>query len=253
MIVYEYPFNERIRTLLRLESLHQKFAFFLHQQDALQHHVALSAMFEMLDIVGRGDLKSDLLQELERQKQTLLSYRSNPLVASETLQSIVDEIDAANKALSAMQGKTGQHLRDHEWLMSIRGRTAIPGGACEFDLPSYYAWQHRPAEQRIQDITTWFEPLIPFFNAVLMITRLLRESAHSNKGFIAVKGNFQQPLHGKNFQMLRLSLDNEQQFMIPEISANKYVLIIRFMNQDADYKLSSTESDVPFNLALCGL
>lgn len=253
MIVYEYPFNERIRTLLRLESLHQKFAFFLHQEDALQHHAALSAIFEMLEIVGRGDLKSDLLQELERQKQTLLSYRSNPLVASEALQSIVDEIDAANKALSAMQGKTGQHLRDNEWLMSIRGRMSIPGGACEFDLPSYYSWQQKSSQERVQDINVWFEPLIPFFNAVLMITRLLRESAHANKGFIANNGNFQQPLHGKNFQMLRLSLDSEQQTMIPEISANKYVLIIRFMNQDADYKLSATDANVPFNLALCGL
>ncbi|MEB0284782.1 hypothetical protein, partial [Sphingomonas sp. 10B4] len=30
LIVYEYPFNERIRTLLRLEDLYEKFIFFLH-------------------------------------------------------------------------------------------------------------------------------------------------------------------------------------------------------------------------------
>jgi cell division FtsZ-interacting protein ZapD len=47
-------------------------------------------------------------------------------------------------------------VRDNEWLMSIRGRTIIPGGACEFDLPSYYAWQKRPAEQRYADIMGWF-------------------------------------------------------------------------------------------------
>ena len=29
--------------------------------------------------------------------------------------------------------------------MSIRSRAGIPGGTCGFDLPSYYAWQHRPA------------------------------------------------------------------------------------------------------------
>ena len=52
------------------------------------------------------------------------------------------------RMLVAAQGKTGQNVRDNEWLMSIRGRTIIPGGACEFDLPSYYAWQQRPAEQR---------------------------------------------------------------------------------------------------------
>ena len=69
MIVYEYPFNERIRTLLRLEDLYEKFTFFLHQEHALQHHVALSTIFEMLEVAGRADLKSDLLQELERQSK----------------------------------------------------------------------------------------------------------------------------------------------------------------------------------------
>ncbi len=36
----------------------------------------------MLEVAGRADLKSDLLQELERQKQTLLSFKSNPNVGS---------------------------------------------------------------------------------------------------------------------------------------------------------------------------
>ena len=68
MIVYEYPFNERIRTLLRLEDLYEKFAFFIGQDHPQHHHVALATMFEMLEVAGRADLKSDLLQELERQK-----------------------------------------------------------------------------------------------------------------------------------------------------------------------------------------
>ena len=80
MIVYEYPFNERIRTLLRLEDLYEKFSFFVHQPDPLQHHVAIATIFEMLEVAGRADLKSDLLQELERQKQTLISFKSNPNV-----------------------------------------------------------------------------------------------------------------------------------------------------------------------------
>ena len=67
LIVYEYPFNERIRTLLRLEDLYVKFKFFVVQDNPLQHHVALATIYEMLEVAGRADLKSDLLQELERQ------------------------------------------------------------------------------------------------------------------------------------------------------------------------------------------
>jgi len=249
LIIYEYPFNERIRTLLRLEDLYEKFVFFLHQEHPQQHHIALATIFEMLEVAGRADLKSDLLQELERQKQTLLGFKSNPNVASERLDEILARLDSSLNALMNSQGKTGQNIRDNEWLMSIRGRTIIPGGACEFDLPSYYAWQHRSPQQRFNDISGWFAPLVPLFDAISLVLSLLRESGRSTKT-IAQAGSYQQMLQGKVYQMLRLGID-EALGAIPEISANKYMLWVRFMSQDGDMKPKSFENDVPFELALC--
>ena len=249
MIVYEYPFNERIRTLLRLEDLYEKFVYFLRQEHPQQHHIALATIFEMLEVAGRADLKSDLLQELERQKQTLLSFKSHPNVETERLDAVLADLDRISANLMAAQGKTGQHIRDNEWLMSIRGRTIIPGGACEFDLPSYYAWQHRPAQQRFNDIAGWFAPLTPLFDAIAMVLRLLRESGHPAK-MIAQTGSYQQMLQGKVYQMLRLAVD-ESLNVIPEISANKYMLWVRFTSQDGDMKPKPLETDVPFELSLC--
>ena len=249
MIIYEYPFNERIRTLLRLEDLYEKFIFFLHQEHPQQHHVALATIFEMLEVAGRADLKSDLLQELERQKQTLLGFKSNPNVASERLDEVLSDVDRSLVALMGSQGKTGQNIRENEWLMSIRGRTIIPGGACEFDLPSYYAWQQRSPQQRFNDISGWFAPLVPLFDAISVVLRLLRESGRSTKT-IAQAGSYQQMLQGKVYQMLRLGID-EALGAIPEISANKYMLWVRFTSQDGDMKPKSFENDVPFELALC--
>jgi len=249
LIVYEYPFNERIRTLLRLEDLHEKFIYFLHQAHPQQHHIALSTIFEMLEVAGRADLKSDLLQELERQKQTLLGFKSHPNVEVGMLDTVLADVDRVSAALIASQGRTGQHIRDNEWLMSIRGRTIIPGGACEFDLPSYYAWQHRPADQRFMDISNWFAPLAPLFDAISMALRLLRESGRPAK-MIAHTGNYQQMLQGKMYQMLRLVID-ETLGVIPEISANKYMLWVRFTAQDGDMKPKPFENDVPFELTLC--
>jgi cell division protein ZapD len=249
LIVYEYPFNERIRTLLRLEDLHEKFTYFLHQEHPMQHHVALSTIFEMLEVAGRADLKSDLLQEIERQKQALLSFRSNPNVQTERLDAILADVDRISSALMAAQGKTGQNVRDNEWLMSIRGRTIIPGGACEFDLPSYYAWQQRPAKERFTDIANWFEPLVPLFDALGLVLRLLRDSGSPVK-MIANAGSYQQMLQGKAYQMLRLALD-ETMGAIPEISANKYMLWVRFTTQGGDMKPKFLEEDIPFNLTLC--
>jgi hypothetical protein len=92
------------------------------------------------------------------------------------LDAVLAELDTVSNALVKAQGKTGQNVRDNEWLMSIRGRTIMPGGACEFDLPSYYAWQQRPAEQRHADIMAWFAPLAPLFDALALVLRLLRDS-----------------------------------------------------------------------------
>ena len=249
MIVYEYPFNERIRTLLRLEDLYEKFSFFLQQEHPFQHHVALSLIFEMLEVAGRADLKSDLLQELERQKQTLQSFRSNPNVATDMLNAIIEDINRISASLMASQGKSGQNIRENEWLMSIRGRTIIPGGACEFDLPSYYAWQNNSAEKRRADISSWFAPLAPLFEAIAMALRLLRESGNTSK-MLAQAGSYQQMLQGKVYQMIRLGID-ETLGAIPEISANKYMLWVRFMSQDGTLKPRAFESEIPFELTLC--
>ena len=66
MITYEYPFNERIRTLLRLEDLFEKTAYFAQEEGVYEHHTALVSMFEILEVASRADLKMDLIQEIHR-------------------------------------------------------------------------------------------------------------------------------------------------------------------------------------------
>ena len=70
-ILYEYPFNERVRTLLRLEDLFDKLRWFCGQEHPYCHHTALLTLFEIMEVAGRADIKSELMQELERQKQSL--------------------------------------------------------------------------------------------------------------------------------------------------------------------------------------
>ncbi len=134
MIVYEHPLSERVRTLLRLEDLFERIDYFQGKNDGQEHHVALLLTFEILEVASRADLKSDLLQELERQKQTLEALRDNPEISEEALDNVLWQIDQVSSRLYQASGKVGQELRDNEWLVSIKQRTAIPGGVCEFDL-----------------------------------------------------------------------------------------------------------------------
>ena len=67
-------------------------------------------------------------QELDEAGQRIL-------VQAARLDEILGDIERTSAALIGLQGKTGQHIRENEWLMSIRGRTIMPGGACEFVTP----------------------------------------------------------------------------------------------------------------------
>ena len=251
MILYEYPLNERIRTLLRLEDLFARLEHFATQAGPLEHHVALTTLFEILEVSARADLKSDLLQELERQRQTLLAFRDNPAVSSEVLAAVLDQIDQALHSLSSAAGKTGQHLRDNEWLMSIRNRAGIAGGTCEFDLPSYHAWQHRDSQSRQRDMAGWIAPFGPLRESLAIVLRLLRESAQGSI-VSTQQGNYQQALGGKPFHMLQIRVDAATG-AIPEISANKYMLWIRFTMQGGDLRPRPFEGTVEFELSLCTL
>ncbi|MEN9313921.1 MAG: hypothetical protein RIS35_314 [Pseudomonadota bacterium] len=252
MILYEYPLNERIRTLLRLEDLFDRLEFFARREHPLDHHVAITTLFDLLEAGGRADLKSDLLQELDRQRHALAQYRGRQGVSTDALDAILAEIDEAHTGLAALTGKTGQHLRDNEWLTSIRSRSIIAGGACEFDLPSYFAWQHRTAEARRHDIGVWAMPFMPIRNGLSIVLRLLRESAQHARLVAQPGAGFQQSLGGKPYQMIQIRLDPETG-AIPEISANKYQLWIRFTAQDGDLRPRPFEGSVDFELALCNL
>ena len=251
MIVYDHPLSERVRTLLRLEDLIERINYFVGKPDGEEHHVALLLIFEILEVASRADLKSDLLQELERQKQVLEALRDNPDISEEALENVLWQIDQCSSRLFQASGKVGQELRENEWLMSIKQRTAIPGGVCEFDLPSYHYWLQQETEVRRHDLQQWLAPFLPTRDAIGIVLRLLRESGKTTTQ-IAYQGVYQQMMAGRMAQMLRIGLSGDYA-CIPEISANKYALNIRFTTQEGMQRPKASETDVEFELTFCNL
>lgn len=250
MILYEYPLHERIRTYLRLEHLFLRLHQLASRMDDLDHHFALATLFEILDVAARADLKSDVLKDLDKQKHLLDGYRGNPAIAEAVLDQVIGELDQCFNALSSQPGKAGQSLTDNDWLMSIRSRIGIPGGTCEFDLPSYYAWQHKTGVSRQADLTQWTSTLIPLAEAIHLLLKLLRDSGVPQK-VIANAGQFQQSLpQGRTFLLLRIALEVSQE-LIPEISGNRLMVSVRLMRQGDDHRPHPVSEDVTFELALC--
>ena len=251
MILYEYPFNESIRTMLRLEYLFDRLGTLMARDAAVDHHFALATIFEIMDVASRADLKSDLLKDLDRQKQQLASYRGNPSISEAMLDEVVGRIDHAFNRLNLLPGKAGADLTSNEWLMSIRSRINIPGGTCEFDLPAYYAWQKFEPQRRRADLLHWAGSLMPLAEALNVLLGLLRDSGAPHK-VAASAGQYQQSLAaGRSYLLLRVHIDPAHE-LVPEISGHRLMVLIRLMRQDAEGRLKPSNSDAGFELTLCG-
>jgi cell division protein ZapD len=250
VILYEYPFNERIRTYLRLEHLFRRLGELVPREHPVDHHYALATIFEVMDVAARADLKSDVMKDLEKQKGLLNSYRGNPAIAESVLDEVITKLDGCFNALNSVPGKAGQALTENDWLMSIRSRVGIPGGTCEFDLPAYFAWQHLSPDIRREDLGRWARALGPLAESIHVLLKLLRDSGAPQK-VVATGGQMQQTLpQGRTFQLLRLRIDPALG-LVPEISGNRLMVSVRMMRQETGDRLQASGDNASFELTLC--
>jgi cell division protein ZapD len=237
---------------MRLEDLFARAHYFADRDGAPEHHAALLSLFEITDVASRADLKTDLLQELERQKQVLAPLRSNAAIDQQALGALLNEIERVNGDLLAQAGKVGTHLRESEWLMAIKQRTAIPGGVSEFDLPAYHYWLNKDAAARRRELAHWIDPFDAIRSGSAIVLRLLRENNRVSR-HTASRGVFQLMLTTtKVAQLLRLTVKRDPP-CVPEISANKYALNIRFIGVSGMDRGKVVDQDVEFELMFCNL
>ena len=251
VILYEYPFNERIRTYLRLEHLFRRLAELVARSHPLDHHFAIQTMFEIMDVGARSDLKTEILKDLDKHKQLYNSYRGNPAISEAALDQFIARLDACFAALHDDAGKVGHALLENEWLLSVRSRITIPGGTCAFDLPAYHDWQHRDPALRQQELALWSQELAGLAEPIHLLLALLRESATPQK-VMALGGQFQQNLpQGKTYQLLRLWLDPAKG-LVPEISGNRLMCSVRLMQRSDEGRLVlAADQNAELEVTLC--
>ncbi len=248
MIDYEYPLNERVRTWLRIEDLFAKAVEFMAREEQRDHHAALQAIFELVEVTARPDLKSELLQEIERQRIGFEPLRNNPAVDGQALAAVLAQMQTIRENLLATSGKPCQVLRENEWLTTIRNRSFIPGASCSFDIPSYHYWLHLPAAERSLDLAGWIAVLSPVREAVLLVMRLLREGRQRSAPQ-ADKGLYQINLGGRNPMLMTVRVRPDLP-CVPEISAGKHVINLRFVAIDKQHRPRLCDQDVPFEMML---
>ena len=122
-IIYEHPLNERIRTILRLEFLFRQIKHFMSGTTAWDSRAALANIMDVLTVFGRGDLKTELIKELERHSGNLVRHIETPGIDQAQLKNILHWLDKLRGVLHDKEGPLGQELRDSEFLNAIRQRS----------------------------------------------------------------------------------------------------------------------------------
>ncbi len=250
-ITYEFPLNERIRVFIRLEQLFQQFSHFSVGETIADKRAAISVLLDIMAIIRRNDLKSELLKELERHANSLKKIANSQGVDTEKLASVLAELSQISGNLHATNGKIGLSLMESNLFQSIAQRSSIPGGSCCFDLPEYHFWLEQAESQRLQDLALWSAPFHDLRSAIDLILHFIRNS-HAPTNEIAEAGFFQFSLNpSQSFQLLKVSVTKTLP-CFAEISGGKHRCTIRFMLPSIDNKRpTQSVDDIPFALTRC--
>lgn len=251
-IVYEQPLNERMRTFMRLDFLYNQALYQSEIATAASARAAMSGLLDILSITTRGDMRSDALKELERHLTHLNEFQTRPGVDGGRLSTVIANLGRLRADLLNAGSTFLQPIRDSEFLNSIKLRSAIPGGTCEFDLPEYYCWLNQPAEARMLAFGQWLGLLRPLCDAIAELLWLTRQAGRSRHE-IAKGGMFMIGFdRDAPAQLLRIALPAEDG-LFPEISGGgQHRCNVRFLKWNGlNARPAQVEEDVPFTLTTC--
>ena len=248
---YEQPLSERMRTFLRLEFLYQQMLYNNEQEADWATRATIATLLEVLAILSRGDVRSDVHKELDHQIGVLERYQSQPGVDSRRLDSLIHNLTSSRTELSRVGTSFLQPLKDSEFLNAIKHRSAIPGGTCEFDLPVYNHWLRQSFERRQQDLDKWTGCIRPVCDAVTELLWLIRESGEP-RDKVAINGMYQHNMQkDSNCRLLRVSLNGDHS-LFPEISGSQHRFTVRFLEwSSVNSRAVQTGHDVSFRLSIC--
>jgi cell division protein ZapD len=181
VVAYEQPLNERMRNFLRLDFLYQQAVHHHTLPDPWSTRAAVTSLLEILAITQRGDIRSEVLKELERQMHHLSAFSSRPGVDSARLKLLLTKLHRMREELSSVGALFMQKLRDSEFLNAIKHRSTIPGGTCEFDLPDYTHWLNQPDEIRGADFANWLAVIRPLGDSISELLWMTREQGRTRR------------------------------------------------------------------------
>lgn len=251
LLKFEQPLTERMRTFLRIEFLYEQTLFHIDDPTDFGARAAVAALLELVTILGRGDVRSDALKDLDRHAETLGRYRSQPGVDPARLTGLLTHVEELRQHLIDAGSQLLNPLKECEFLTAIRHRSSIPGGTCAFDVPDYGYWLHLPHGERAEHLGRWAGQIKPLCEAVTEVLWLTREATEPAER-VATGGLFQHSLDRTEQTNLVRVLLPANTGIFPEVSAGQHRFTVRFVKwRGVDARPVQVTHDVRFLLGLC--
>ena len=127
--VFEFPLKEKVRNYLRVEQLLGQLKITAKAEQSSLQLVFFEQLFELLDLIERIDLRSDLTKDLEAHEKNLVYWSKHPKIDTTALEHALKTVLRLRQKIKT-DGRFGYALKEDKLLSSIRQRFAIPGGAC---------------------------------------------------------------------------------------------------------------------------
>ncbi|MDM8569684.1 cell division protein ZapD, partial [Thiotrichales bacterium HSG1] len=191
--VYEQPFNEHIKHLLRLEHLFSGIMYHLKSPSGWDSHAVIIGINQVLEFIVRFDLSDELSKDLSYYAKTLKSWQVTPSVDSERIDNLLVQTITLLKQLTKFDGETIHNLTKHYFLNILRQRTAIVGGTISCDSPIFHHWLQQSPKFRQAQLSEWMAPILPLYEATQLVLYLIRNSVNVSQQ-LAPDGFYQQTL-----------------------------------------------------------
>ena len=250
LLCFEQPLTERMRTFLRVEFLYEQARFHLDGTADFSARATVDSVLEILAILSRGDVRAEVLKDLERHTERLSQFRQKPGVDGERLDQLLASLDQRKATLTSVGSKFLQPIKECDFLNAIKHRSAIPGGTCSFDLPDYNFWLNSPPDARKKQLDLWLQILAPLCEAVADLLWFAREAGEPQQ--CSAEAGFFQTNLDRNMQLnlIRLRLARAPG-VYPEVSAGKHRLTVRFVEwKGIEERPIQTHADIDFELTM---
>jgi len=244
-IDYEHPLNEKIRVYLRVESILKQIYESAEHMNRVSYPCFFGALFNLLDLLDRTDMRGDLLKDLERHDLQLQQWAQHPEVDPTRLEATHNLIVELQSRLSN-ESKFANEMRSDRFIASVRQRMGLMGSQCHIDVPELNYWLQQHEDSIKQQAKNWASQLDVLRDALQLELRMLREQGQF-EAVTAPNGSFHES--PDRVVLIRLKVPADAG-IFPMISGNRVRYSIKFMEACTDDRKPYNES-IQFQLARC--